>query len=480
MAINLSRNTKVYFTTSVNKASGKLDAANCRDTNTFEIQVLDGYSFSQGTQQQNIQISEAGDTPARGQRAFNTQLDPVEWSFSTYIRPYVDSSTGHIICAERLLWNALLGEQQIDGSGTTINSLTRGSTTAAAATLITSSVLKKKLVASDTTGSDLVKEDIINIQGFSGAGVPYNEPVRITATPSGTTYAVEYLTAPNTAAGTSGTTSASTLAYVGQWTRGLTANANYSYVSTLGSNKNSLQKFALIFVVDQVVYCIENCAVDQVTVDFGLDQISTLAWTGKGTALTEISAPTIAQLKSAATASQAVSTANYITNKLSTVKLQSGIGGAEGTGSTSYSVPLTGGNITIANNISYLVPTNLAVVNQPIGYYTGQRSITGSLSAYLRTGDAGDVGTLLKDILAAASTTTEPKFKVQIEMGGAVSANRVEFEMGGVVLQVPSVDVADVVAATINFNAQGFDPVIGNNTFDITKNNDLMIRYFSA
>ena len=478
MAINLSRNTKVYFTTSVNKSSGKLDAANCRDTNTFEIQVLDGYSFSQGTQQQNIQISEAGDTPARGQRAFNTQLDPVEWSFSTYIRPYTDQ--GFIICAERLLWNALLGEQQIDATGTAITSLTRTSNSAAAATLIAGTALKKKLVASDTTGADLVKEDIINIQGFSGVGVAYNESVRVTATPVGNTYAVEYLSAPTSTAGTSGTTSASTLAYVGQWTRGLTANANYSYVSTLGSNKNSLQKFALIFVVDQVVYCIENCAVDQVTIDFGLDQISTLAWSGKGTALTEIAAPTIAQLKLASTASQAVSTANFISNKLSTVKLHSGIGGAEGSGSTSYSVPLTGGNITIANNISYLVPTNLAVVNQPIGYYTGQRAITGSLSAYLRTGDSGDVGSLLKNILAAANTATEPKFKVQVEMGGAVGANRVEFEMGGVVLQVPSVNVADVVAATINFTAQGFDPVIDNNSFDITKNNDLLIRYFSA
>jgi hypothetical protein len=491
MAINLSRNTKVYFTTSVTASSGLLKADGISNTNTFEIQVLDGYSFSQGTQQQNIQISEAGDTPARGQRAFNTQLDPVEWSFSTYVRPYIDpSAAGTVACAERLLWNALLGDQIIDTSPAAISALTRNSTTAAAVTLLTASKMVKKFVAGDTGSADIGKEDIINIQGFSGTGVPFNESIRVTANNTSTvtpfTYAAEYLTAPPTSAGTSGTTSASTLAYAGHWARGNTANANYSYVTTLGSNKNTLQKFALIFIVDQVVYAIENCAVDQVTVDFGLDQISTLAWTGKGTKLTEVtttattSALLAANLKDNGTAYQAITTANYITNKLSTLKLQSGIGGSEVAGSTSYSIPLTGGNITISNNINYLVPTNLAVVNQPIGYYTGQRSITGSLSAYLRTGDNTDTGGLLKTILAAADKTTEPKYKVQIEMGGAASANRVEFEMGGVVLQVPSVNVADVVAATINFNAQGFDPVFGNNTFDITKNNDLMIRYFSA
>jgi hypothetical protein len=249
----------------------------------------------------------------------------------------------------------------------------------------------------------------------------------------------------------------------------------------MGSNKNTLQKFGLIFVVDSVMYGIENCAVDQVAVDFGLDQISTLAWTGKGTSLIEVTntgTTFSAALLASSLSVGAVSTANYITNKLSTVKLQSNIGGSETAGSTSYSVPLTGGSITIANNINYLVPTNLAVVNQPIGYYTGQRSISGTLSAYLRTGESLDVGSLLKTILAAANNTTEPKYKVQIEVGGLASGNRVEFEMPGVVLQVPTVDVADVVSSTISFNAQGFTPDYSG--FDLVKNNDLMIRYFAA
>ena len=421
--------------------------------------------------------SEAGATPARGQRAFNTQLDPVEWSFSTYIRPYV--ATGTLYAAEQYLWNALLGDQVLSTTTANISSLTRATTTAAAATLVTTAVLQKKFSAADTA-TNLVVEDIINDNGFVGTGVPFNEPARITAI-TGTTYTVEYASAPGTGATGIGTTSATTVATAGHWSQGTTATGNYSYVSTMGSNKNSLQRFALIFVVDQAVYCIENCAVDQVTIDFGLDAISTLAWTGKGTKLSKISAPTIVNLQSSLTAAAAVTTANYITNKLSTVTLQSAIGGTEGlAASTSYSVPLTGGSISIANNINYLVPTNLAIVNTPIGYYTGQRAISGNLTAYLRTGTSGDTGSLLSDILTASTSTTEPKYKLQVELGGSTGVNRVEFEMSGVVLQVPSVNVADVVATTINFAAQGFDPVQGNQGFDITKNNDLLVRYFTA
>ena len=69
--INLSRNTKVYYT--INQS-----ATGYGDHNTAEIQVLNGYTFTQGTDQQTIQINEAGATPNRGQRSFNTKLNPVE------------------------------------------------------------------------------------------------------------------------------------------------------------------------------------------------------------------------------------------------------------------------------------------------------------------------------------------------------------------------------------------------------------------
>jgi len=465
MAINLSRNTKVYFTTNVNAATGVITDANAGFTtsNTFEIQVQDGYSFSQGTNQTTIQIAESGATPTRGQRAFNTSLNAVEFSFSTYLRPFFSTNVG---AAEKVLWNALMGSKDLDATGTTFTGLSRAATTGAGAS-----------TATLITAASLAVGDVVNINGVTSA-LDWNQAAIVTAIPTAGTYTVEMTKAPAIASGTTAT--GTTLkVYTGQWAQG----PGFSYVSTMGSNRNQLQKFGMIFVVDNVVYLVDNCALDQASVDFGLDAISMVSWTGKGTALKQ--AATITGTAMLGVAQLVTTTANYITNKLSTMTLESNIGGAQNTAvaSTSYAIPITGGNITIANNINYLIPTNLGVVNTAIGYYTGQRSVTGNVTAYLRTGGSTDAGALLNALLTGSATVTEPKYRVQLEMGGKANAIHLEFDMPGVVLQIPAVNVADVVATTINFVAQGYTPdVNGASTpsFDITKTNDLTIRYFSA
>ena len=465
MAINLSRNTKVYFTTNVDAATGVITDLNSGFTNvnTFEIQVQDGYSFSQGTNQTTIQIAESGATPTRGQRAFNTSLNAVEWSFSTYIRPLLSTN---VSAAEKVLWNALLGSKNLDDTGVAVTGLSRAATTGVGAS-----------VATVVTGATFVVGDTINLNGATSAA-DWNQAAVVTAIPATGTYTVELTKAPAIASGTTATGAAMKV-YTGQWAKG----PGFSYASTMGSNKNQLEKFGLIFVVDSVVYLVDNCALDQASVDFGLDAISMVAWTGKGTALKQ--AATITGTAMLGVAQMVTTTANYITNKLSTMTLESNIGGAQNTAtaSTSYAIPITGGNITIANNINYLVPTNLGIVNTAIGYYTGQRSITGNVTAYLRTGGSTDSGALLNALLTGSATVTEPKFRVQLEMGGKANAIHLEFDMPGTVLQIPAVNVADVVATTINFVAQGYTPDInGASTpsFDITKTNDLTIRYFSA
>ena len=483
MAINLSRNTLVYFTTNVDSAGKVYDPAGTTSgtsvsnasnaNNTFQISVLDGYSFSQATTQSTIQISEAGDSPSRGQRAFNTALNPVDFTFSTYIRPSLTAAAGPVTAAEKVLWNALLGQNKLDTTGATITGLTR-STTAGSVGSISFAAALTKIDNDSPTATSVVVGDIINITGITD-DVSYNQPVKISAVSTSTgTYSIEYSIAPtiNTTAVVAGSK-----AYTGQWAQGNTSTSatnNHSYVSTMGSGKNQLQKFGMIFVVDNVTYAIDNCAMDQVSVDFGLDAIAMAAWTGKGTTLRAITGTV--------TAAAATTKAGYITNKLSTMTLVNKINGTDNaTAGSAYSIPITGGNITIANNIAYQTPTNLAVVNVPIGYYTGQRSVTGNVTAYLRTGGSNDSGALLSSLLTAATTSAgvEPKYKVVLEMGGKNAANKVEFEMPAVVLQIPAVNVADVVATTINFNAQGFtaDPAL--QTYDITNNNDLILRYYS-
>ena len=485
--INLSRNTKVYFTTNVDATKGTVKETGSTSSNTFQIQVLDGYSFSQATTQSTIQISEAGNTPSRGQRAFNTALNPVEWSFSTYIRPSLGATTGPVSAAEKVLWNALLGENSIDTANIVVSSLIRtavyaadGTTVVTAATasplatIVTATALAK--VSSGTTATTAVaKGDIININGLTEAS--FNQPAKV-LTVSTNTYTVEFARAPALTAATTATVT-NAIANTGQWGQGTTAAAtsttNYSYVSTMGANKNQLQKFGLIFVVDNVVYAIDNCAMDQVSVDFGLDAIATAAWSGKGTTLTKLTTLTKTTLENSSAVAPTL--AAYITNKLSTMTLKSTIGG----GGTSYIIPITGGNFTVANNINFQTPTNLAVVNVPIGYYTGQRAVSGNVTAYLRTGETTDSGGLLSTLLTAVTTTNgvEPKYYVQLEMGGSTASNRVEFEMPAAVLQIPAVNIADVVATTINFSGQGYSSDTSLQLFDVTANNELIVRYFS-
>ena len=473
MALNLSRNTKVYFTTNVNTDTGVLSdaATGFSNTNTFEIQVLDGYSFTQNTETQQITVTEAGIAPVRGSRTFNTALAPVDFSFSTYFRPYRAGTTSSVTATERVLWNALFGSKTIATSASsTVTNIGRAASTDAAVSITVS------------PGLTVEVGDVINVVGTTTATgtatSSWNQPYRVTAAGSSvTTISAEALIAPNTASGT--TAGTGYVAYTGQWASSGTAVPNYSYTSTQGSQKHQLQKFAIIFVVDNVLYGVENCCLTQASIDFGLDQLATCAWTGQGTKLKQLSTITAATLSGSSASVQ--SSAQFIANKLSTMRLVSKVGGSDASGTTSYTVAVTGGNITINNNVTYLTPANLGVVNTPQTYFTGTRSISGNVTAYLKTGsdDSNGTGQLLTDLLTNSATDTEPKFRAVLEVGGASNPIRVDFDMPGTMLQIPTVEVQDVVSTTINFVAQPFDPVVGNNSFALNRSNDLWIRYYA-
>ncbi len=162
-------------------------------------------------------------------------------------------------------------------------------------------------------------------------------------------------------------------------------------------------------------------------------------------------------------------TAPFIANKLSTLEVTRGI---DGTG-TAYTIALTGGNLTISNNVSYLVPANLGVVNLPATYFTGTRSISGSLTAYLRTGRTNSAG-LLASMLARASGEVDPEFLVLIAVGGAANDVRVEFDMPACVLTIPTISTEQVISVNINFTAQGSSL----SAFDVGAANELEVRYY--
>ena len=376
MSFNLIRNSRVFFTTNVDAETGVVAASGFLPANTREIQVLDGFSFSQNTTAETVTLNEAGAAPVRGQRSFNTALEPVDFSMSTYMRP-ADGGT-NITAEESVLWNALFGTAAI------------GETNAA--------------WTEDTTNCTLV------------AG---------------------------------------------------------------NSQSHQLQKFGLIIVIDGVSYIIDNCALDSATVDFGLDAIAMVAWAGKGSILRQVAGLTATTGATvtlgggtlSGTAKGKNTAAPFIANKLTTLTLKKEI---DGTGAT-FNVAVTGGSLTIANNLTYLTPANLGVVNRPFTYFTGTRAISGSLNAYLRAGSSNTAG-LLADLLAGSTTDVDPAFFVQFEVGGVTNATRVEFEMPAAVLTIPTVSTEQVVSTTISFTAQGST----SGAFDIGEANELEVRYFTT
>jgi hypothetical protein len=258
------------------------------------------------------------------------------------------------------------------------------------------------------------------------------------------------------------------------WTEGTTA----ATVVVSNSQSHQLQKFGLIILIDGVSYVIDNCALDSATIDFGLDAIATIAWAGKGAILRQLSGLTATTGATVTfgggldgTAKGKDTLAAFIANKLSTLTLKKEI---DGTGAT-YNVAITGGSLTIANNLTYLTPANLGVVNRPFTYFTGTRAVSGSLNAYLRAGSSNTAG-LLADLLAGSTTDVDPAFYMQIEVGGAANVTRVEFEMPATVLTIPTVSTEQVVSTTINFTAQGS----GSGAFDISTANELEVRYFTT
>lgn len=505
MAYNLARNSRVFVTTNLNTATGAVTTTGLATNNTWELQVLDGFSFTQAPEATAISINEAGTTPNRGQRSFNTALAPVDISFSTYIRPRL--SAGAVLAEERVLWNALVGNVGIEGTvqgGSTltaiaatgtISTITRASTTAATAT-ITGATLTPTVSAADIT-SDIA---IYHLKGATVSGaLAWYGPVKVKSySGAGGTLVIEYLTAPAASAGATGPAMTGFKLDRASWVEYVTNSAvttAASVVTTANSNKNQLQPIGFIFNVDNSWYTIDNCAIDQAVIDFGLDAIAMVAWTVKGTKLVEVDMSGVIGSNMAAanpvfgtgggglngTATGKNTTANFITNKLSTTTLQSNLGGISG---TPYTVVLTGGSITIANNITYVTPAIMGTVNLPIGYFTGARSITGTLNAYLRTGSghtAALLDALLDQITAGGAGASETKYRLQVEIGGVSAGTRVELDMVGASIGIPSVDVQDVISTSITFNAQGTQTAIGaaSAAYDIENTNDLTVRYYS-
>ena len=236
-------------------------------------------------------------------------------------------------------------------------------------------------------------------------------------------------------------------AYASNTFTGFNADTTDLDIDFASSNKTTLGTADIFFVMGgagsgtKTTYKIEGCVVNEASIDFDIDGIATINWSGFGKIITEDTAPTATIYEGAS----ATDTSNFIRNRLTSLTISSTSPTA-----TTYDLVLTGGNITISNNITFLTPETLGVVNQPLGHVTGTRSVSGNFTCYLNA-EADSSADLFENIIEGTTTITND-FDLTFKVGGTATP-RVEFAMTDCHLEVPTHSIDDVISLETNFHA---------------------------
>ena len=221
------------------------------------------------------------------------------------------------------------------------------------------------------------------------------------------------------------------------------------------SNKSTLGTCTLYFVLgnaNKKVYSLTSAVVNEASIDFDIDGLATINWSGFASNIVEASEPT------ATVTEDITATDNFIRNRLSVLTVvpttQDPDGDSTNELEASYSLTLTGGNITISNNITYITPEELGKVNLPVGHVTGTRSIGGNFTCYLSkdtaaSNNSSDFWADMKDI----SNVITNSFALTFKIGGSSATPRLEIAMPTCHVEIPTHDVADVISVTTNFMA---------------------------
>tara|TARA_B110000285_G_scaffold24319_1_gene23428 strand:+ start:1972 stop:3264 length:1293 start_codon:yes stop_codon:yes gene_type:complete len=404
-----SRDTKVYIK---------------KGNFVWDLPVLDGFSFSQATNSSEITLAEmegSGGVSRRGRKQFNDSLAPAEWSFSTYVRPFTSA-----------------------GSGTG---------------------------AADSAAKVHAIEEILWAL-FSGPA----------------TYASNAFT---------NQTAHSTDVAVG-----LAIDFSESNKATLGT----ADIFFVLGDANRKVYKLKDCVVNEASLDFDIDGIATINWSGMSSEIIDMTTKThttatsgsvfppafdahrdggtvdieigdvvlngtdahrmsvVVDPTSSGTATvtgavyeATIATDNFIRNRLTQLTVipttgTSYIGSLEAAG---YDITLTGGNITMSNNVTFITPEEIGLVNTPIGHVTGTRSVSGTMNCYLsKDTTANDNSADLWEDLKSITSVVTNSFALVFKIGGATgNTARLEVNMPTCHLEIPTHSIEDVISVETSFNA---------------------------
>ena len=282
-------------------------------------------------------------------------------------------------------------------------------------------------------------------------------------------------------------------------------------INFFDSSRASLGTFNLYFVFSdrssgRLLYKLKDAVINEASIDFDIDGIATINWSGFAGQIQEVPTglgagqftaqdnfpnPSAAgaiwidtndsdkfYISTSATNAAAswyavidegsTSTGNFIRNRLTQLTLApetsfrtnttfTNSAGNSDSYETSYNVAITGGNVTISNNISYLTPEELGKVNQPIEHVTGTRTVTGSLTCYLASSDAATNRSrdLFADLVSDINTVIN-KFAITLQVGGTDSTKpRFQISMPTAHLEIPSHSIEDVISLETNFHGLG-------------------------
>jgi len=251
----------------------------------------------------------------------------------------------------------------------------------------------------------------------------------------------------------------------GTWSAGdfvnCTSDATDLDISFANSNKTTLGEVDIYFVMGgaktagaKTTYQITGCVVNEAALDFDIDGITTIAWSGTGKKLTDITGTAVSAAGLATTGvitptiNEGIeSTSNFIRNRITNLGVVNAMGSPH---PSSYNLVLTGGSINISNNMTYLTPETLGVINQPLGAVTGTRTVGGSFTCYLNAED--DSSAELFDNISSDLNTITNVFDLTFNVGGT-AAPFVQLSMEKCHLELPTHAIDDVISVEVTFHA---------------------------
>jgi hypothetical protein len=246
------------------------------------------------------------------------------------------------------------------------------------------------------------------------------------------------------------------------WTTTVTANPNDTLTIDWGtSNKSTLGTADIFFrvgdgTVNYKWYQIAGAVVNEATINFDIDGIASIEWSGFGSNLTEESEP--AEHSGNSYINESVtSTTNFIRNRLTQLTLAPNQASyTTGQLENSYSVTLTGGSLTFSNNINYIVPEELGIVNIPIGHVTGNRSFSGSFTAYVvdDDGNTTETGDFWADVAVLTDVVTHD-FDMDFYIGGQTGDPRLQVSFPSAAIEIPTHNIEDIISLECNFSGLG-------------------------